>query len=56
MTSLTAIVLGTLLVALALSMIMGPVRLLAGLIAVPIVWAIVSLVAVALWIGLRFRG
>ena len=47
---------GTLLVSLGIVWAVGPVRLLAGLIAVPVVWAIIAIPALALWAIVALHG
>jgi hypothetical protein len=54
--SLFAILLGTLLIAVAIAWVVGPVRLLAGLVAVPIMWAIVLVAVAATWLVVRSHG
>jgi hypothetical protein len=47
---------GTLLVSLGIVWAIGPVRLLAGLIAVPVVWASITILALALWAIISLHG
>jgi len=54
--SLFAILLGSLLIAVAIAWLVGPVRLLAGLVAVPIMWAIIAVVALAGWAVYKLHG
>jgi hypothetical protein len=56
MTRLALGLLGTLLIAIGAAWAIGPVRLLAGIIAVPLMWAIVSTAALALWAFVRLHG
>jgi hypothetical protein len=42
--------------AVAITSAVGPVRLLAGLVAVPIMWALVLVGLLAIWLALRFYG
>jgi hypothetical protein len=56
MGSLFAILAGSLLIAIAITMKVGPVRLLAGLVAVPIMWAIIVIAAGAAWIAWHMHG
>lgn len=54
--SLFAILLGSLSIGIAVAWAIGPVRLLAGLIAVPIMWAIVFVAVAALRVAVHFHG
>ncbi len=54
--NLLAILLGSLLIAVAIAWAVGPVRLLAGLVAVPIMWAIVLAASAAAWVAWRWHG
>ena len=54
--SLAALLLGLLLIAIAIAWRVGPARLLAGLIAVPLMWAIVSAAALGAWVVFRLHG
>ena len=54
--SLVVILSGSLLIAVAIAWTVGPMRLLAGLIAVPIMWAIVAAVALAGWAAYKLHG
>jgi hypothetical protein len=56
MSSLFAILAGSLLIAVAIAWLVGPVRLLAGLVAVPIMWVIVAAVALAGWAAYKLHG
>jgi hypothetical protein len=47
---------GPLLIAIAMAWAVGPVRLLAGLIAVPLMWGIVIVAVLAVWAGLWLHG
>jgi hypothetical protein len=51
MSQLGLILLGSLLIAIGLTWLIGPVRLLAGIVAVPIAWAIISVVAIVVWLS-----
>jgi hypothetical protein len=53
---LLAFLLGTFLVAIGIVWAIGPVRVLAGLVAVPLMWAIVTAVALGAWVALRWHG
>jgi len=46
------VIFGSLLIAIAIAWAVGPVRLLAGLIAVPLMWGIVTVAVLAIWAGL----
>ena len=50
------VIYGSLLIAIAIAWAVGPVRLLAGLIAVPLMWGIVTVVVLATWAGLWLHG
>ena len=50
------VIFGSLLIATAIAWAVGPVRLLAGLIAVPLMWGIVTVVVLAAWAGLWLHG
>jgi hypothetical protein len=58
--NLAALLVNAFLVALGIAWAVGPVRLLAnlaaGLIAVPLLWAIVTAAALGAWVALRFHG
>jgi hypothetical protein len=54
--SLFCVVLGALLLAIAITWMVGPIRLLAGLVAVPIMWALVLIALLAIWLTLRVHG
>jgi hypothetical protein len=60
MISLAGILIGSLFVAIGLISWIGPARFLAGIVAgivaVPIMWALVSVSAVAVWIAVRLHG
>jgi hypothetical protein len=56
MTSLAVLVLGSLLIALGIAGAVGPMRLLAGLIAVPITGTVVFIIALAVWGAIRLHG
>lgn len=56
MIDLLALLLGALLVSIGLAWAIGPARLLAGIVAVPIMWAIVTVAAVAAWVAVRLGG
>jgi hypothetical protein len=47
---------GSLLIAIAMAWAVGPVRLLAGLIAVSLMWGIVTVAVLAIWAGLWLHG
>ena len=46
------VIFGSLLIAITIAWAVGPVRLLAGLIAVPLMWGIVTVAVFAIWAGL----
>jgi hypothetical protein len=50
------IIFGSLLIAIAIAWTVGPMRLLAGLIAVPLMWGIVTVAVLAIWAGLWLHG
>jgi hypothetical protein len=54
--SLFCILAGALLMAVAIASAVGPVRLLAALVAVPIMWALVLVSLLVIWLALRFYG
>jgi hypothetical protein len=54
--SIAVILLGTLLIAIAIAWAVGPGRLVAGLTAVPVTWAVVFVAALAVWAVLRLHG
>jgi hypothetical protein len=56
MTGVGIFLLGSLLIALGIAWAVGPVRLLAGLVAVPVMWAIVTAAALVLLAALRLGG
>jgi hypothetical protein len=56
MENLAAVIIGSLLIAIAIAMKVGPVRLLAGLVAVPIMWAIILAASAAAWLAWRWHG
>jgi hypothetical protein len=56
MTCVAIGLLGTFLVAIGLAWAIGPVRLLAALIAVPVTWAIITVVALTVWAAIALHG
>jgi hypothetical protein len=56
MTCVAIGLLGTFLVAIGLAWAIGPVRLLAALITVPVTWAIITVVALSVWATLALHG
>jgi hypothetical protein len=52
---LAAVPLGTLLITFALTWVIGPIRLLASFIAVPVTWAIITAIVLAVWLALRLH-
>lgn len=54
--NLALILVATLLLAGVIAARVGPVRLLAGVVAVPILWAVVAVVAVAVWLALALHS
>jgi hypothetical protein len=50
------LLLGTFLIAIGIVWAIGPVRVLAGLVAVPVMWAIVTATALGAWVALRWHG
>jgi hypothetical protein len=56
MTSLAVLLLGSLLIALGIAGLVGPARLVAGLIAMPIAGAIVFVIALVLWGAIRLHS
>jgi hypothetical protein len=50
------VIFGSLLIAIAIAWAVGPVRLLAGLIAVPLMWGIVTVSVLAIWAALWLHG
>jgi hypothetical protein len=50
------VILGSLLIAIAIAWAVGPGRLLAGLIAVPLMWGIVTVSVLAIWAALWLHG
>jgi hypothetical protein len=53
---LAAVLLGSLLIAIGVTWAVGPVRLLASLVVVPVMWAIVAIVTVGIWVALWLHG
>jgi hypothetical protein len=47
---------GSLLIAIEIAWVVGPVRLLAGLVAVPLMWGIVTIATLAVWAALWLHG
>ena len=56
MTSLAVLLLRSLLIALGIAGLVGPVRLVAGLIAMPIAGAIVFIIALVVWGAILLPG
>jgi hypothetical protein len=54
--NILAILAGSLLIAIAIAWLVGPARLLAALVAVPMVWAIVVVLSAAISLAVRFHG
>jgi hypothetical protein len=48
------VVVGSLLIAIGIAWAVGAVRLLAGLIAVPILWAMITVAMLTAWVGMHF--
>jgi len=53
---IAVVMFGSLLIAIGIAWAVGPVRLLAGLLAVPLLWAIVTAAVFAAWIAMRAYG
>jgi hypothetical protein len=56
MTGVGVFLLGSLLIAIGIAWAIGPVRLLAGLVVVPVAWVIVTAAALALWAAVRLHS
>ena len=56
MTRLALALLGSLMIAIGVVWAIGPVRLLAGLVAVPVAWAIVLVMVLATWAMVSLHG
>jgi hypothetical protein len=53
---LLTLLLGTFVVAFGIVWAIGPVRVLAGVVAVPVMWAIVTAATLGAWVALRWHG